>query len=132
MFVCMGAAAVEAAVLPAAIAALPVAPVVGSAAIGTMALLGIRRQRQEQKAFFSMEWNQNVEDEDAEECVILGEETAGNGKIWYVCNEKSEDSNMDCQPVSGYGNPDSQDDQWLCKQPKPRDQKTWQEMLGMA
>ena len=75
MFVCMGAAAVEAAVIPAAIAALPVAPVVGSAAIGTMALLGIRRQRQEQKAFFSMEWNQNVEDEDAEECVILGEET---------------------------------------------------------
>lgn len=35
-----------------------------------------------------------------------------------VCNEKSADADTECSPVTG-GNPDSDEDQWLCKVPKP-------------
>ena len=60
--------------------------------------------------------------------VILGEETVPNGKTWYVCSEKSDDPNMDCSPVDGWGNPtlSANRGEWLCKQETPRsERKPW-------
>ena len=118
-----------------AVAAAVVAPVFG--------MLGFRRAQRQSDAFFSMDWSQDVSD-NGDACVIVGEETAPNGKIWcgasllrsicsvahsslrfsplrrMVCNEPAQDPDTDCLPVSGdYTNRDANDDQWLCKQSKP-------------
>ena len=40
-----------------------------------------------------------------------------------------------CEPVTGYGNPDSMDNQWLCKQPKPgadENKRPWFARLGLS
>ena len=64
-----------------------------------------------------------VLEDDAEACELLGEETVPNGKVWWVCHDKSGAPNMDCTPVDGMGNPDSKDGQWLCKEQKMSEQK---------
>ena len=56
-----------------AVAAAVVAPVFG--------MLGFRRAQRQSDAFFSMDWSQDVSD-NGDACVIVGEETAPNGKIW--------------------------------------------------
>ena len=104
------------------LALMPVAAQCAPAvALSAFALLGIRRARREERAFFSIDWRTDIsaEEEEAEACVVIGEETVQNGKVWYVCSEKMPDE--DCTPVAGWGNPDHLDDQWLCKQPKQED-----------
>ena len=90
-------------------------------ALSAVAFLGIRKARREERAFFSMEWRDPIdaEEESSDACVVIGEETVEDGKVWYVCSEKTPDK--DCTPVSnGWGNPDHLDAQWLCKEPKPK------------
>ena len=85
-------------------------------------------QREERERFFGMEWKEPAENDEADACVILGEETVPNGKTWYVCSEKSDDPNMDCSPVDGWGNPtlSANRGEWLCKQETPRsERKPW-------
>ena len=94
------------------LAALPLAPIVGSAVLGSAAFLGIRKARRDENAFFSMRWV-DVDAEDGESCTIIGEETVPNGKIWYLCDEKSEAPGMECSPVTS-----SDLEGYLCKQPK--------------
>ena len=53
----------------------------------------------------------------------------------YVCSEKSDMPDAACEPVTGYGNPDSMDNQWLCKQPKPgadENKRPWFARLGLS
>ena len=101
-------------------------PIVASVGASALALLGIRRANNEREAFYSMDWRDVDLDEGAEACIILGEETAENGKTWFVCSEPSQDAGMDCSPVEGYGNIDG--GEWLCKQDKPTQSKKkfWQ------
>ena len=89
-----------------------------------MTFMGIQANRRQDRAFFSMKWHQPTEEEEEEACGLLGEETVENGKTWWICGEKS--ASMDCQPVAaGWGNPDSNDKEWLCKQPKPGSRRGW-------
>ena len=100
------------------LAALPVAPIVGSAVLGSAAFLGIRKARRDERAFFSMRWADVDADEDGEACTLIGEETVPNGKTWWVCNEKSEAPGMECSPVTD-ANDDDGNGNYLCKQQKP-------------
>ena len=61
--------------------ALPAAPVIAGAAASLLAFTGVRRAQRNEKAFFSMDWSQEVPDTD-DACAIIGEETVENGKIW--------------------------------------------------
>jgi hypothetical protein len=88
------------------------APAAGSVALGAFAFLRVQQQRQKEARFASMNWSDEVEESSEDGCVILGEETVPNGKLWFVCNGKSEDPNMECSPVGGAIEGD-----WLCKAP---------------
>ena len=91
------------------------APAVGSLAAGALAFLGFRRERREHAKFTSMNWAEaDVDADNKESCVILGEEAEADGKVWYVCQEKSDDPKMDCEVTAGIDG----EDEFLCKAPK--------------
>ena len=83
-------------------------------------------QNEERERFFSMDWKDSADADEADSCVILGEETVPNGKVWYVCSEKADDPTMDCSPVEGWGSPTlvAGGGEWLCKQDRPQ-KKPW-------
>ena len=79
-------------------------------------------QGEERERFYGMDWKESYEAPgEADSCVILGEETVPNGKVWYVCSEKADDPSMDCSPVDGWGSPTlaAGGGEWLCKQDRP-------------
>jgi hypothetical protein len=98
---------------------VPAVPAVASVATAAYALLRARRVHNEEKAFFSMDWKDIPEDDDGEGCMMLGEETVPNGKVWWVCHEKSDDPRMECSSIDGeWGNPGGMGEEFLCKEKK--------------
>ena len=106
---------------PQPVAIVPAAPLLlPGIALGVISILGISKNRSEREKFLSMTWFDPPEDDDADGCVLIGEEAAPDGKQWFVCSEPS-GADMECEKVDNYGSPklvDRDTSDYLCKQPK--------------
>ena len=56
-----------------------------------------------------------------EECLILGEESAADGKAWYLCSSKPDDPAIECAEdydAIANADPNYGGHDWVCKVPK--------------
>jgi hypothetical protein len=81
-----------------------------------LALVGIRKARQDRENFYGMQWNEDPGEAATQEaCVLIGEETHTKGKQWFVCTDDAALQGADCEPVQGWGNAAAKDGEKLCK-----------------
>jgi len=92
---------------------LPAVPVVGGAVAAAAAFMRVRKSQKDREAFLSVEWAEAPDqDADGESCEILG--TEPGGKTWFVCDEKSDSPDLQCEPVQET-NPSFGEDKFICK-----------------
>jgi len=95
-------------------------PLVPGIAVASLAVAGALRQRkqarEQEEAFYSMQWTAPPDTDSGEACVLIGEEAATDGRQWFACTEP--DPSIECELVSN--NP-AESPEYLCKAPKVSD-----------
>ena len=79
----------------------------------------LNRYEEQAAILSSVQWTEAVdglEDDDADACVLIGEEVAQEGRRWFACKHPpGDDSDMECTK-----NESIVADTWLCKEPKTK------------
>ena len=106
---------------PPPISLVPLAPVALAAGVAAFAVQ-YRRSQGEADALAKVEWYDTSDGDSEDGCLLIGEESGEGGKAWFVCQEPSSDPQIECSPVEKFGNmrvSGANDDEYLCKAPKP-------------
>eukprot|EP00316_Scyphosphaera_apsteinii_P016929 CAMPEP_0119298864 /NCGR_PEP_ID=MMETSP1333-20130426/994_1 /TAXON_ID=418940 /ORGANISM="Scyphosphaera apsteinii, Strain RCC1455" /LENGTH=186 /DNA_ID=CAMNT_0007300081 /DNA_START=13 /DNA_END=574 /DNA_ORIENTATION=- len=88
-----------------------------AAIVGIFAVVrGAVTQAKASKTLATMTWADVSDVNDADACVLIGEEAEEDGRSWFACSDVPQDSDVEC--TLNDTNPNSPIATWLCKAPR--------------